>query len=365
MTGQVNDIPIEKQKTMRGRPSRDEPIFPRDTLRDSLEIAQSIEDNNAGRAYDRIDLAKSIGHSPSSSAFRRLIISSGRYNLTDGGYKADKISLTDVGRSIVSSTDDEIIKKALRQALLHPELFSKIYNYYDKKKIPRDELFKNSLKNEFGIASEDVDDCHRILIQNIMEYDLLNTIKGSQYLQLDKLSTQSIIASPEETDTEPLEDSIDEQILVPKKEQITKRVFVAHGKNTVPLEQLKNILIQFKVPFEVAIDEAHKGRPISKKVMELMENCTSGIFIFTADEETTDSEGKTVLKPSDNVVFELGAATMQYKDKIVIFREDGVSFGSDFTDFGHITFQKDKLADRAFELMKELIALGFLQVTPT
>jgi predicted nucleotide-binding protein len=65
--------------------------------------------------------------------------------------------------------------------------------------------------------------------------------------------------------------------------------------------------LEFKVPFQVAIDEPHKGRPIGKKVEELMRNCTSGIFIFTADEETTDAKGQKVNRPSDNVVFELGA----------------------------------------------------------
>ena len=146
---------------------------------------------------------------------------------------------------------------------------------------------------------------------------------------------------------------------------IPKQIFVGHGKNKKPLEQLKTILTQFKVPFQVAIDEPHKGRPISKKVAELMQNCTSGIFIFTADEETADNEENKVQRPSDNVVFELGAGTILYQDKIVIFREDGVLFGSNFTDYGHITFEKDKLDAKAFELMKELIGLGFLQITPT
>jgi hypothetical protein len=54
-----------------------------------------------------------------------------------------------------------------------------------------------------------------------------------------------------------------------------------------------------------------------------------------------------------------------YEEKIVNFREEGVSFGSDFTDYGHITFEKDKLDAKTLDLMKELIGLGFLQLTPT
>jgi predicted nucleotide-binding protein len=76
-------------------------------------------------------------------------------------------------------------------------------------------------------------------------------------------------------------------------------------------------------------------------------------------------KGEKVYLPSDNVVFELGAGIALYGDKIVILREQDVSFGSDFSAFGHITFEKDKLDDKAFDLMKELIGLGFLQITPT
>lgn len=128
---------------------------------------------------------------------------------------------------------------------------------------------------------------------------------------------------------------------------------------------MKTILTQFKVPFQVAVDEPNKGRAISEKVAQLMRECSSGIFIFTADEKTTDAQGVEVLRLSDNVVFELGAGTVLYGKKIVIFREGGVSFGSDFTDYGHITFEKDKLEAKALDLIKELIAQGFLEVNPT
>jgi predicted nucleotide-binding protein len=148
-------------------------------------------------------------------------------------------------------------------------------------------------------------------------------------------------------------------------EQLVKQIFVAHGKNKVPLDQLKAILTEFMVPFQVAIDEPHMGRPISEKVAQLMRECSSGIFIFTGDEETTNAKGEKTTRPSDNVVFELGAGTILYGTKIVIFREDGVIFGSDFTAYGHITFEKDRLNAKTLELMRELIALGLVKFAPT
>ena len=40
---------------------------------------------------------------------------------------------------------------------------------------------------------------------------------------------------------------------------LPKKVFIAHGKNRVPLEQLKKALDQFKVQYAVAVDEPNKG----------------------------------------------------------------------------------------------------------
>ncbi len=351
------------------RPS--EVSFPRDTLKRSLKVAESIEKNNAGKPYNRLDLAQSVSLSPSSYSFRSLLRSSIRHGLTEGSEKADRIQLTALGTSIVSPAEEGEVARGLRTALLKPPLFKKILDYYDKKRIPPEELFKNALKREFGVPVEDVDVCFQILMQNLKDYGLIQKIKDNDYLQLDRLSSATSEGEEgvptEESEEERAEVQVrtEEEVSPPAPTQKPRDIFVAHGRNKKPLEQLKTILAQFKVPFKVAIDEPHKGRAISAKVSELMRACGSGIFIFTADEEATDANGNRLLRPSDNVVFELGAGTVLYGDKIVILREEGVSFGSDFTDYGHITFEKDRLDAKALDLIRELIGLGFLQVTPT
>ena len=140
---------------------------------------------------------------------------------------------------------------------------------------------------------------------------------------------------------------------------------MAHGKNRKPLEQLKPILDQFKIPYKIAIDESNQGRPISQKVSEIMRECSSAIFLFTKDEETKDKDENIIYRPSDNVVFELGAASVLYGNKIVIFKQNGVSFGSDFKDLGYISFEDDQLNAKTTDLMKELVDLGLLKISPT
>lgn len=95
-----------------------------------------------------------------------------------------------------------------------------------------------------------------------------------------------------------------------------------------------------------------------------MKTCTSAIVIFTAEEEYTDADGKKIYGPSDNAVYELGAASIQYGNKIVILEEDCVSLASDFNDLGYIMFEENKLDAKAMDLLKEFIGSGFLKVTP-
>lgn len=360
----------ENKDEKRGRPKANSPTFPRDPLKKCVELAEAIEKFNAGNPYDRLDLAQSLNRSPDSGGFRHLITSSSRYGLTEGGYKASKIGLTGLGSQIVAPTKEGDVETGLKQALLTPELFNNVLSYYDTKQIPREDLLKNTLRKEFDVESDYVDICYSVLMTNIKDYGLIQTIKGTDRLKLSQLSESEIKVHTgsdveeengileEETPSDESEPERSPQVIKPRQ------IFVAHGKNKKPLEQLKAILTQFHVPFQVAIDEPHKGRAISEKVAELMKKCTSGIFIFTADEETVDTDGKKVLRPSDNVVFELGAGTVLYETNIIIFREEGVEFGSDYTEYGRYTFEKDKLDAKALDLMKELISQGFLQVMP-
>lgn len=352
-------------------------FFPRDSLNDALRIPRGIWEQNAGRPFAIGDLAGSLGYSPMSGGFKELIRSASRYGLIEGSWAQDvtkTIALSNLGTSIVAPKIGEDVNAFVRQALETPEVFRGFLNSINGRIIPPAEVCKSTLIRDFHILRDDADVCYAILTQNIQELKLSQeTPQGRAYLRMDKLSAIQLQSPTTEQETEVEEVGEEQDTISPPvtpmqiqpEKQIPKQIFVAHGKNHRPLEQLKNILAQFKVPFQVAIDEPHKGRPIGKKVEELMKNCTSGIFIFTADEETTDAKAEKIYRPSDNVVFELGAGIALYGDKIVILREQAVSFGSDFSAFGHITFEKDKLNDKAFELMKELIALGFLQVTPT
>jgi hypothetical protein len=362
---------FRQEPKRKGRPSGDVPSFPRDSLKKALKLAEAIESHNAGRPYDRIDLASTLNVSPNSESYRGLITSASRYGITEGGRAADKIALTALGSSIVAPTSEVGVSVSLRQAMLNPPLFNQILTFYDRKMLPRPEILRNSIRKQFGVAAEDADACLNVLMQNIGDFDLTLTVKGNTFLKLDKLGSQVSTGTDIER-AEEGEGSTDEELVIVDEPQAgshvslqgPKQIFIAHGKNRTPLSQIQRILDQFKVKYMVAVDEPHQGRPISAKVADIMKNCSSAIFIFTADEETKDSAGNMRYRPSDNVVYELGAASALYGNKIVIFKEEGVDFASDFSDIGYISFEKDRLDVKAMDLMKELVAFGLLQVTP-
>ena len=119
-----------------------------------------------------------------------------------------------------------------------------------------------------------------------------------------------------------------------------KQIFVAHGKNHKPLEDLKKILDQFKIPYKVAVDEPNVGRPISGKVAQLMRECSAGIFIFTGDEKFQDAAGNDIYRPSENVVYELGAASVLWESKIIILKQKDVTFPSDYKTSGTLSLRR-------------------------
>jgi predicted nucleotide-binding protein len=140
-------------------------------------------------------------------------------------------------------------------------------------------------------------------------------------------------------------------------------IFLAHGKNKTALEQLKKILGQFNIPFKVAVDEPNLGRPISSKVKETMQLCNCAILIFTADEKFIDKDDNEIWRPSENVVYELGACSYLYGDRVVIIKEDRVLFPSNFRDVGYISFSDGGLDAKAMEILKELIGFGIVKVS--
>jgi hypothetical protein len=305
-------------------------------------------------------IAEAIGRKPESSEFRMLLSSSNRYGLIKGSYASEVIELTSLGTSIVKPVSPEKKVLDLQDSAQKPDVFKRVYEYYRDGKFPiADEFFKNKLEMEFGVPKEFVDECIQLLNDNGRFVGIIRDVAGAPRVVFESAPPVSpeTPTVPSATEVPPTSSP------VKPPEPAARPIFIAHGKDRTPVEQLKNILSRFNIPSLVAEEEAHMGRLISTKVKETMQKCGSAIFIFTPDEEIQDSAGNKICRPSDNVVYELGAATYLYGNKIVILKEKSVTLASDFSDFGYIPFESGKVDAKATELILELVKLGFLKLT--
>jgi hypothetical protein len=351
--------------------------YPPLTLDKALKVPRTIQDEASGMKVSRLTLAELLDTTPTSTVMRELVASSRFYGLTDGGINADEFSLSELGEQATGG-DEVAADAALKTAVMKVPPYKAFFDAFAGKKMPSGTPLREFLIRDAKVPEDKASECVEYIASDAATAGLRREMKGSTYIDLE-----GVPAEPDEDDPEVLDDSEvaetaaesngggeatpeDPKPPAPEPPKKPKKVFIAHGKNRTPLDQLKKALDQFKVKYAVALDEAHQGRPISAKVAQLMsEECSSGIFIFTADERfTREIDGKTeeVWRPSENVVFELGAASILYENRIVIFKEKGVSFPSDFSDLGYIEFEKDQLVAEIGSLFQELVSLDILEV---
>jgi predicted nucleotide-binding protein len=346
-----------------------------------MRVPRAIQDEASGMNVSRLTLAELLNVSPASSVFRELVASARFYGLTIGGINAEEFGLTPLGDEATGG--DEVAQlSAYKRAVLNVAPYKAFFQAFNTKKVPSATAFKEFLTKNTDVPVERAQECVDFILADARTAGLLRTMKGGA-LYVDLSGTPALSADDEEAEideSEGLDAADSAELEVPEEmrtpsatptppatEAKPKKVFIAHGRNRTPLEQLKTALDTFKVRYAVAIDEPNAGRPISRKVATLMrDECSSGIFIFTADErfvlENANAETEEVWRPSENVVFELGAASILYENRIVIFKEKGVSFPSDFSDLGYIEFEKDQLVAELGSLFKELVGLDILEV---
>jgi predicted nucleotide-binding protein len=348
--------------------------FPKHTLDEALRVAQALEEANGGQPYPPIETATALGLSPGNSEFRILLSSSIKYGLTTGSYNSDKVAMQELGRKIVEPRSEEEKHASHVDAALAPPTFRAIYDYFKGKKLPSDKtFFENTVVREFGVPREHAEKCVSVFGINMERVGLVRVATTGRWLSTEIKdtfgSTTDLHESPDDVSAPapPPDHSATSNgdTFAPVRGSLpkTNAIFLGHGKNRQPLEQLSKILDQYKIPYRIAVEEPNSFRPISAKVAETMQQCAAAILIFTSDEEFRDVEGNVLWRPSENVVYELGAASVLYGGKIIIFKEEGVNFPSNFRDVGHISFDKDSLAAKTNELFRELISFGLISVT--
>jgi hypothetical protein len=348
---------------------------PSQSVDEALRVARALADEYGKQPTAPIDVAKAMDLTPGAGQFKSITGASIAYGFTEGGYNAEQISLTDLGRRAIAPIEEGDDLKAKREAFLRPRVINEFLTKYNGSKVPSTQIAENVLES-MGVAGAHTERTLKVILGGAEELGLLTDFKGKPWVNLDSSLQQPVVDGedePGETHDDDFASEVPEEppsdsppLPPPDPEQEPKKrpnvLFVGHGRNKKPLAQLTALLDKLKIPYLVAASEPNKGRPIPIKVRETMDQCGAGILIFSADEELFDKEQAPVWKNSENVSHELGAAAVMYDDRIIIFKEEGVSLASNYESIGYIEFEKDKLDAKLADLLTELVALKILQV---
>lgn len=332
----------EKKTSKKRTPS----AFPKKTLMQALAIAEAIQRENAGQPYARLDLAQALKSSPTSSSFKMLITASGQFGLTKGSYVAESISLTDLGKSIVSTGDKEKRGRGLREAFLSIPVFRQFFEKYDNEKLPKAELIQKTLEKEFGMSSDDVKACYRMIVANAKSLNLLEDHKGSNFVRLSRLSTATPIPSAEEESrggavsetsapgTPPVSEVVS---VIPQ----TPKVFVSHGKNKKILELVQKILRYGRFEPVVAEEEETIAVPVSDKVLDSMRQCKYGLMNISLDNKEKREDSSYGV--NQNVLIEVGAAFVLYNKRVILLCDKRVTIPSNLQGLYRCEYEGDEL----------------------
>lgn len=349
--------------------------IPSISLEKARRVPQAIADNYASHATRPLDVASALDMTPSSGGFRTLCGAAIGYGLTEGGPNAPEISLTPLVKRIVTPTEIDDDKRALRDAALKPTVANHFYTRYDGTLLPPKIIAQNVLAT-FAVPTDRTSDVYDLLIENARYVGFLKTIKDKVFIDIGvplngssgapstTASTKNDEADALSFENEPEDDSL---ATPPAPAASTpparNAIFVGHGGNKKPMEQLLKILNEYRIPYRAAVEEPNRARPISQKVAETMRECGAAILVFTADKEYFDKDGNSIWRPSENVSHELGAASVLYGARIVVFKERGIELPSNFSSVGYVEFDKDKLSDKGIELFRELVSMKILKIS--
>lgn len=349
-------------------------LYPKYSLVEALKLAESIRDNNAGQPYNRVDLAASLEASPESSSFRILITASSKYGLTEGGYQAERIALTELGRSIVSPTSDEESSQGLLRALYNVEFYKSFFSKYQNHRLPRKDLLLNTLEREFKIPATDREQCYELVIKNATELGLLKDVGGTPYVRFDQPSLRAGDVESEATKSDegrasdegrtgeggaPLgvTPTAPQQAIQPRTDAATThkpRIFISHSKNTKILGQIKSNLEFGGFSYKVAIETETTAIPIPEKIFGMMRECNCAIVNVSADESEKREDGSFGINA--NVLVEIGAAFLAYNQRVILLVDKRLALPSNLQGLYRCEYQGDELDSGAVtKLQKGLL----------
>lgn len=155
--------------------------FPNASFEDSLLIADTLQSAAAGNRMRRLTIFDQLKKAPDSGPSRQMVINSGRYGLTLGGYQAEHLELTPQGKIATDpdANSKDRIKERFTLAISGIPPFKLLYDKVAGNKLPTQAVMQDMLR-EAGYPEEELAECVDTFIVNAKFLGLLRTIAGAE-----------------------------------------------------------------------------------------------------------------------------------------------------------------------------------------
>ncbi|WP_434348216.1 TIR domain-containing protein [Myxococcus virescens] len=308
-----------------------------------------------------------MGIQPASTGFRMLCGAAIAYGLTEGGYNADTIEITQLGRRIVSPLKEGDDQQAMREALLRPRVIREFLTKYDGSKFPRDDIAQNILI-QLGVPKDATERVFKLIKEGAAGVGFIKEISGVAYVDLRGIqkntTAPALLPEGEEFDAgigdtvvlahqpQAARTTVSTGLTPPPKAE-NRKVFVTHGKNKGLVPQLKELLIFGKFEPIVSVERESLSKPVPDKVMDDMRLCGAAIIHVDADREMITPEGEKEVILNSNVLIEIGGAMALYNRKFILLVQRGVRLPSNLQGLYEVRYEGDKLdGDATLRLLK-------------
>jgi predicted nucleotide-binding protein len=345
---------------------------PSGSLEKALRIPVAIGDNYGYKPTSPLQVAKALDVLPTSSGFKMLTGAAIAYGLTNGGYNAESISITQLGLRIVRPTAEGDDLAAKREALLRPRIIREFLQKYDGAPVPKDSIGQNVLL-ELGVPQERAEDVLKLILESAEAVGFLQTIKERKYVELG--NTKLLEPAPEQETGQPAEEEVNlpnprpvllaasslsvpsapATALVLPADSRAKRVFITHGKNRAFIEPIKKLLAFGELEAVVAAEKQTVSQPVPEKVMEDMRSCGAAIIHVEDERRLLGHDAKEHVVLNENVLIEIGGAMALYGQRFILVVKDGVELPSNLQGLYQVRYTGEALDGAATIKLLEAI----------
>lgn len=338
--------------------------MPSVSLDQALRVAAAIWNDFAGKSAAPHDIAFAIGMTPTSGPWRALTGAAIAYGLTDGGYNADTIKLTSLGRRIVAPEEEGDDLRARAEAVLKPRIMREFFERYNRAKFPQDSIAANVLIS-MGLPKERASEAVKSLKETGKDTGLIRDTKTGLFVALPSNGSVPIVDRSgndldEKDDMDLSERPVIEElnasarIAASERERASgttggpvappnNKVFITHGRNREVVNQIKELLIFGKFDPIVSVERESTAVPVPDKVFHDMRECSAGVIHVNSEGEMLDSTGKKHIHLNHNVLIEIGAAIALYNKRVILLVQKGVDLPSNLQGLYRCEYEGDKL----------------------